>query len=275
MVLMDIVEEGVLSIYTDGSSYSNPRKGGVGYSLVYIDEDGEERSISSSIQGYSQATNNQMELQACILALEDCLSKRPPIDVSPFRSIEIYTDSMYVRDNYKNALYVWPRNGWYLQGGAPVQNAELWRKLTKLALKMYREKRKRVGLNWVKGHKSSKYNKAVDKLAKQSAKNARKQPLSVSDVRRKVTKNKTDIGSVIPKKQRLMVRIIEDRLMKVQKCYWYRYEVMSSSSGYYGNVDVATSDISLQAGHTYSVRLNSDPKNPKIEKLFKEIIRIK
>lgn len=268
---MDIIEEGVLSIYTDGSSYSKPRKGGVGFCFAYIDTNGHEQSIGSATQGYSGATNNQMELQACILALEDCLSKRPSIDVSLFRSIEIYTDSMYVRDNYRNALFVWSRNGWRLQGGAPVQNAELWKKLVKLTQKMYREKRLRVGFNWVKGHKSSKHNKTVDKLAKQSAKNARKQMLTVSDVRRKLTKKNTEIGSVVPNGQRLTIRIVEDRLMKVQNCYWYRYEVMSKASAFYNNVDVATSDISLQAGHIYSVRLNSEPKNPRIEKLFKEI----
>lgn len=272
---MDLVEEGVLSIYTDGSSYSNPRKGGVGFSFVYIDSAGNEQSIDSAMPGYSGATNNQMELQACISALEDCLSRRPSVDVSPFRSIEIYTDSMYVRDNYKNALYVWPKNGWRLSHGTPVQNAELWKKLTKLTMKMYRERRLRVGFNWVKGHKSSKHNKTVDKLAKQSAKSAGKQSLIISDVRRKLTQKMTEIGSVVPQGQRLTIRIIEDRLMKVQKCFWYRYEVMSTASEYYGNVDVATSEISLQAGHIYSVRLNNNPRNPRIEKLFKEIGRTK
>jgi ribonuclease HI len=268
---MDTTEEGVLNIYTDGSSYSNPRKGGVGYSFVYIDENGNEQSIGSSAQGYSGASNNQMELQACVMALEDCLSRRPSIDVSAFRSIEIYTDSMYVRDGYRQALYVWSKNGWYLRTGAPVQNAELWKKLVRLTQKMYREKRLRVSINWVKGHKSSQYNKEVDKLAKQSAKNAQKQQIAISDVRRKITKKKTDIGSVVPQGQRLTIRIIEDKLLRVQKCYWYRYEVISKQSEFYGNVDIATSDISLAAGHKYSVRLNSIVKNPRIEKLFKEV----
>ncbi len=268
---MDTTQEGVLNIYTDGSSYSNPRKGGVGYSFVYIDEDGHEQSIPSSVQGYSGASNNQMELQACVMALEDCLSKRPSIDISAFRSIEIYTDSMYVRNGYRQALYIWSKNGWYLTTGAPVQNAELWKKLVKLTQKMYREKHLRVSTNWVKGHKSSQYNKAVDKLAKQSAKNAQKQQLAISDVRRRLSQKRTDIGSVVPLGQRLTIRIIEDKLMKVQRCYWYRYEVMSKTSDFYGNVDTVTSDTCLRAGHTYSVRLNSNAKNPRIEKLFKEM----
>ena len=268
---MDSTEEGVLNIYTDGSSYSNPRKGGVGFRFVYIDDSGNDTVISSSSQGYSGATNNQMELQAAILALEDCLSKRPSIDVSKFKRIEIYTDSMYVKDNYRKAIYTWPKTGWTLSSGAPVQNAEQWKKLASLILKMYREKHLQVTINWVKGHKSSTHNKAVDRLAKNSAKNATKQKLAISDVRRKVSKKTTELGSVVPSGQILTIRIIEDRLLKLQKRFWYRYEVMSKRSAYYQNVDVATSIISLQAGHTYFVKLNADTKNPMIDKVFKEL----
>lgn len=91
---MDNIEEGVLYIYTDGSSYSRPRKGGVGFRFVFINSAGDEEQISSSHQGYTGATNNEMELQACILALEDCLSKHPSVDVMQFRGVEIYTDSI-------------------------------------------------------------------------------------------------------------------------------------------------------------------------------------
>ena len=173
---MDVIEEDVLSIYTDGSSYSNPRKGGVGYKFIYIDEDGDEQFVSSSAQGYMGGSNNQMELQACILALEDCLSKRPSVDISMFTRIKIYTDSMYVCEGYTKALYIWPKTGWRLVSGAPVQNAELWKKLTKLTQKMYRQTRLKISFNWVKGHKSSQHNKAADKLAKYSAENALKRP---------------------------------------------------------------------------------------------------
>lgn len=268
---MDSTEEGVLNIYTDGSSYSNPRKGGIGFRFVYIDKSGNDTTESSSLPGYSGATNNQMELQAIIESLEDCLSKRPKVDVSAFSRIEVYTDSMYVRDNYRRAIYEWPKTGWRLRDGAPVQNAELWKKLAGLIHKMYREKRLRVTINWVKGHKASTHNKAVDRLAKFSAKNATKRKLAISDVRRKLSAKSTVRGSVVPKGQRITVRIIEDKLLKLQKCYWYRYEVMSKGNEYYQNVDTATSLISLQAGHSYSVRLNSDIKNPQFDKVFKEI----
>lgn len=270
---MDNIEEGILYTYTDGSSYSRPRKGGVGYRFVFINSAGDEEQISSSHQGYTGATNNEMELQACILALEDCLSKRPSVDVMQFRGVEIYTDSMYIKEHYQKAIFVWPRNGWRLSSGAPVQNAELWKKLSKLIQKLYRDRRRRVSINWIKAHKASKHNKAVDRLAKFSAKNASKKTLSISDVRRKVSKKSTERGSVMPTGQRITIRIIEDKYLKTPRCYWYRYEVMSTSSVFYGNVDIISSDISLNAGHVYSVRLNDDAKNPCIVKVFKEVTK--
>lgn len=270
---MDIVEEGVLSIYTDGSSYQKPRNGGVGFRFAFINGDGEEESMSSSLRGYKGATNNEMELQACILALEDCISKRPTVNICDYSRIEVYTDSMYVKDNYYKAVFVWPRNHWRLSSGAPVQNAELWKKLTKIIQKIYREKRLRVNINWVKGHKGSKHNKAVDRLAKLSAKNAINNPLSISDVRRKLSTKTTSRGSVVPKGQKLIIRIIEDKYLKSPRCYWYRYEVMSRSNEFFGSVDIASSDIPLNAGHIYFVRLNDDAKNPCIVKVFKEFTK--
>ena len=126
-------------------------------------------------------------------------------------------------------------------------------------------------INWVKGHKTSTHNKAVDKLAKSSAKNATKRRLIISDVRRKLSSKSTIKGSVIPEGQKITIRIIEDKLLKLQKSYWYRYEVMSKGSKYYQNVDTATSTLSLQAGHTYFVRLNADIDNPQIDKVYSEI----
>jgi hypothetical protein len=49
---------------------------------------------------------------------------------------------------------------------------------------------------------------------------------------------------------------------------------MSKKSKYYQNVDFIFSDIMLSAGHTYFVRFNIEPKNPRIVKLFKECIKI-
>lgn len=65
-----MVYENALNIYTDGSCYSGPRRGGIGIIFITIDEAGNEVVEEIELPGYQQATNNQMELMACIKALE-------------------------------------------------------------------------------------------------------------------------------------------------------------------------------------------------------------
>ena len=65
-----------------------------------------------------------------------------------------------------------------------VLNADLWKELIREMAKV----RKRVDIEWIKGHAKNEHNKAVDKLAKNSAKNATKRLPGFVDVRRKFTK---------------------------------------------------------------------------------------
>lgn len=264
---MDNLDETALNIYTDGSSFSNPRKGGVGVRYITIDDDGNEKTYDYTPMGYRGATNNQMELQAAIDALTLLMSRNPPVDPSRYPRIIIHTDSMYLSDNVSNAIYNWSKNGWMSRDGKPILNAELWKELLRLMVKMG----KRVEFKWVKAHKISVHNKAVDKLAKSSAKTDSKRRLSVVDVRRKLSGKSTQVGSVKPEGQILTIRVIQDELLKVQKLYRYRYEVLSKRSPYYQNVDFAVSRISMSAGHTYIVRMNDDSKNPQIIKVFREV----
>ena len=69
---MEYRDERDLNIYTDGSSYSGPRRGGVGILYVVVDESGEERVAPYPRPGYVGATNQQTELRAAIDALESC-----------------------------------------------------------------------------------------------------------------------------------------------------------------------------------------------------------
>jgi len=114
------MEENTLNIYTDGSSFQHPRRGGMGILYIYIDSLGNEIRKEFPVTGYNGATNNQMELNACILALKNI----PDFgDDHKYKSIFIYTDSKYVVDNVNNALFVWPKTKWLKRGGAPVLNA--------------------------------------------------------------------------------------------------------------------------------------------------------
>ncbi len=264
---MDNLDETALNIFTDGSSFSNPRKGGVGVRFITVGDDGNEKVYDYTPLGYKGATNNQMELQAMIDALSLLMSRNPPVDPTGYPRIVIYTDSMYISENIQSAIYTWSRNGWTNKSGGPILNAELWKELLRLMVKI----KIRVEIKWVKAHKLSVHNKAVDKLAKISAKTDSKRRISVVDVRRKKSTKTSEVGSINPTGQLLIIRIVQDELMKLHKIYRYRYEVMSKASPYYQNVDFATSSISMAAGHTYAVRLNDDPKNPQIVKVFREI----
>jgi len=261
-----MLAEGILNIYTDGSSYSSPRLGGVGIAFFLIDEAGNEVVQESDFPGYKGATNNQMELQAPILALRQ--AKRLGLTDS-VRRIVIHTDSMYVCENYKRAIFQWPKTSWMKRGGAPVLNADRWKDL----LKAMKATGCVVEFRWVKGHRTDPYNKTVDKLAKRSAKRATQAPLTQVSVRRKRTREKVQAGAVSILGQRLSIRIITCECLRVQQVWKYKYEVISKRSPFFGKVDwlYSARDLLVRDGHSYHVRLNDNPTYPQILKVFREL----
>ncbi len=262
---MKIFKKYHLYIYTDGSSLPSPRRGGIGIRFIYLDEKEEEFYIDLELEGYEGATNNQMELLAVIEGLRNSIDQNIPIK---YHEIEIRTDSRYVVDNRNNAIYYWSSNKWFNKDGKPVENAELWKKL----IKEIKGVNCRVNIIWVKGHSADPHNKAVDKLAKRSAKSLLKEPLDQIKLRRKKSDKKTKIGSIEMKGQRVSIHIINEQYLRVQKLSKYRYEIISKKSEFYGNVDFIYSELHhLKGGHRYYVILNKDSKNPRILKLIRAI----
>jgi len=131
----------------------------------------------------------------------------------------------------------------------------------------------RVNFFWVKGHSKDQHNKAVDKLAKKSAKRALNKPLSVVAVRRKITSKSVEIGSVQMHGQRLRIRVITSEYLRVQKLSRYKYEVISKGSKYFRNVDFIFSNLDLKAGHHYEVVVNKDSSIPTITNVLRELER--
>ncbi|MFC2065984.1 ribonuclease H [Chloroflexota bacterium] len=259
-----MIIENSINVYTDGSSFSRPRTGGIGIRLVVINSSGQEEFQDVSPSGYAGATNNQMELYACIKGVQEAM--RHPAFVGVSR-IDIHTDSQYVVDNTGKAFFSWSRSGWRNDQGKPVENADLWKKLLHTVQKCP----KRVEFNWVKGHAKNKHNKAADKLARQSGRNAFNSPMNVVKVRRKLSDNSVEPGCVPMQNQRISIRIITDEYLRLQRCCKYKYEIISKSSPYYGKIDVVFSDILLNAGHCYSIRFNDNQNNPMIMKMFREL----
>ena len=91
-----------------------------------------------------------MELTAVIRALES---------LNRGCSVEIHTDSQYVKNGIETWIHGWKRNGWKTADKKPVKNAELWRELD--ALRTQHE----VKWYWVKGHADNAGNIRADELA--------------------------------------------------------------------------------------------------------------
>jgi ribonuclease HI len=235
-----MIREDALNIFTDGSSFSSPRVGGVGIRIVTVNEAGHEVIEDFPMTGYRGATNNQMELFACVCGLREAATHPR---VNSYNRICIFTDSRYVVDNFNNALFGWPKQRWMTYSGTPVLNANLWKDLIR---EVKNHAPRRVAIQWIKGHAKNVHNRAVDKLAKASAKIALNPPLSVVSVRRKQTSQSSEIGSIEMRGQRLVIRIVTCEYLRVQRPNKYKYEVLSKGSKYFGKIDLIYSTHDLR-----------------------------
>lgn len=134
-----------VEVFTDGACSGNPGPGGWGAILRY---NGYERELYG---GERDTTNNRMELLAAINALNTL--KEPC-------SVDLYTDSVYVRDGISRWIDGWKNNNWRTAAKKPVKNAELWQ-----ALDTARQ-RHEVRWHWVKGHAGHPQNERCDELAR-------------------------------------------------------------------------------------------------------------
>ncbi|QYM72645.1 ribonuclease HI [Pseudochrobactrum sp. Wa41.01b-1] len=135
-----------ITAYTDGACSGNPGPGGWGAILEY---NGHRRELNG---GEPDTTNNRMELMAAISALQ---ALKEPCQV------DLYTDSVYVRDGISKWIEGWKRNGWKTAAKAPVKNAELWQELDAA------RKNHKVTWHWVKGHAGHPENERADELARE------------------------------------------------------------------------------------------------------------
>ncbi len=262
-----MLAENALHIYTDGSSLPSPRRGGIGMLFLLIDPQGGEETIDSSHPGYRAATNNQMELEACIEALEEARDRGLATSVS---KIVVHADSQYVVGSVNQAKFTWPKQRWMTRAGTPVANVELWKRL----LRAIRNAGCRVDFEWVQGHSKDLHNRAVDKMAKVSAKSTLEPALSVVSVRKKWTDKSGYRGSVQMLGQRFSIRIVTCEWLRQQKLWKLKYEVISTSSPFKGKVDTifATKALPVLAdGHSYFVQVNEDTANPRVVKVFREL----
>jgi ribonuclease HI len=133
-----------VEIFTDGACRGNPGPGGWAALLRYGDT---EKLVSGAAQ---DTTNNRMELQAAISALEQL--------TRPSR-VALTTDSEYLRQGINQWIQKWKRNGWRTSQRKPVKNRDLWQQLDELVQKH------QIEWHWVRGHSGHPENEQVDEAA--------------------------------------------------------------------------------------------------------------
>ena len=138
----------MIKIYTDGSCLSNPGNGG--WAAIIID-DNKKIQIKGSKK---DTTNNQMELLAPIKALKK---------IHKGSSVQIFTDSKYVKSGITEWIHSWKKNGWKTANKQLVKNKELWTELDNLTNEF------EIKWSWVKGHSTDTLNNEVDLIARQAA----------------------------------------------------------------------------------------------------------
>ena len=122
---------GRITIYTDGACSGNPGPGGWGAilpSAAARRKSPAARPLRPTIAWSSRA------------AIEGLNALKRPC------TVDLYTDSQYVRQGIMSWLANWKRRGWRTADKKPVKNEDLWRQLDEAAA------RHEIAWHWVKGH---------------------------------------------------------------------------------------------------------------------------
>ncbi|HLO89404.1 MAG TPA: ribonuclease HI [Nostocaceae cyanobacterium] len=141
----------IQSIYTDGACTGNPGPGGWGV-VVYFDDGAVHEMGDSS----SHTTNNKMEMQAAIAALQFFQES------GQSEPITLYTDSEYLINCITKWLPGWKKKGWKKADGNPVQNQDLLATLDEL-------NNHRIKWQHVRGHSGNIGNERCDVIARSFA----------------------------------------------------------------------------------------------------------
>ncbi|MDF0554831.1 ribonuclease HI [Kamptonema sp. UHCC 0994] len=138
----------IKSIYTDGACSGNPGPGGWGVVICFANDNIQELGGADP-----KATNNRMEMQAAIAALE-WFAKSGQTE-----PVTLYTDSEYLKNGITKWIQGWKKKGWKTSTGAPVINQDLWELLDELNCRQ---------IQWqhVRGHSGDRYNDRCDAIAR-------------------------------------------------------------------------------------------------------------
>lgn len=138
----------IQSIYTDGACTGNPGPGGWGVVVYFSDG-----SIHEIGDASPKTTNNKMEMQAAIAALQFLKAS------GQTEPITLYTDSEYLINCVTKWVKTWKRKGWKKADGNPVLNQDLLEELDQL-------NSSQVKWQHVRGHAGNEGNERCDAIAR-------------------------------------------------------------------------------------------------------------
>lgn len=143
------------AIYTDGACSGNPGPGGWGTRIEF--EDGQIHELGGRDNA---TTNNRMEMQAAIAALE--FLNETDTDSA---SVTLHTDSEYLKNGITKWIKGWKKKGWKTSAGKPVLNKDLWQQLDQLTQSLSSEN---LTIDWryVRGHAGNPGNERCDEIAR-------------------------------------------------------------------------------------------------------------
>jgi ribonuclease HI len=155
-----------IHLWTDGASVSNGRYkgvGGYGFVLLYGDFSNvnlnekycDDRYMLTGYKGFTDTTNQRMEIMSVIEGLKRLTTFEIPI--------QVFSDSAYLVNCMNQRWFdKWKINGWKNSKKEPVENRDLWEEL----LSIIEDNFAKIKFNKVKGHEGIFYNEMVDSLAK-------------------------------------------------------------------------------------------------------------
>lgn len=173
-----------ITIYTDGSSRGNPGPGGwAAILIVDRQQTADNREYEDTDEvielGGSEklTTNNRMELMGALRGLAEIGDSRQQrrektiqnsgdlsSDICHLTSVEVCTDSQYVKKGMTEWIDGWIKKGWKGSTKKPVLNQDLWE-----ALKKEEDRLKALGtkVTWtyVPGHAGVTMNERADVIA--------------------------------------------------------------------------------------------------------------
>lgn len=141
-----------VEIYVDGACRNNGHNNPQGGCGVYWGPY-HPMNWAEKLQGDKQ-TNNRAELSAAIIGISQAIKLG-------FRSVQIITDSRYVKEGITKWVHEWKQNDWKTaKKRGDVLNKDLWLWLDNIRLMLD------VEWKWVEGHNTEEGNLCADELAK-------------------------------------------------------------------------------------------------------------